>query len=154
VYALGDSPAAGRLTFRRQPIQPVADKAGPSPAPLPCYSIDEKVQVLGGETGILGRARSEEIDLGSASNTPGGKMRFFEGAEKVAATCYMPEDFEIAPVLTAVYWSEKTCAHALQGAALELWESLGGELSPLGYPVTDEVPTRDGAGRHIVFEHG
>jgi uncharacterized protein with LGFP repeats len=40
----------------------------------------------------------------------------------------------------------------MRGEALELWESLGAEAGTLGYPLTDEIPTRDG--RRIVFEHG
>jgi hypothetical protein len=145
VYALGDSQAPGRFAFRRQPMQPAAS------VPLPCYSIDEKVQALGGPTGILGQAMSAEIDLAGPAGSP-GKVRYFEGAEPTVATCFLPEDFEISPVLTAVYWTEKTCAHAVRGAALELWESLGAEAGTLGYPLTDEIPTRDG--RRIVFEHG
>jgi uncharacterized protein with LGFP repeats len=152
VYALDNGQTPSRSASLRQPLQPaLAETSGAASAPLPCYSIDEKVRVLGESTGILGKALSDDADLGDAA---GGRVRYFEGAQKVTATCYMPEDFEIAPVLTAVYWSDKTCAHVLRGAALELWESLGGELGSLGYPVTDEVPSRDGSGRHIVFEHG
>jgi len=122
---------------------------GPAPAPRTCYSIAEKEQVLGGSSGMLGKAMSEEIDLGDAA---GGKMRYFAGAEPVGAACDAPADFKISALLTAVTWSPKTCAHAMRGEALELWEQLGAETGTLGYPLTDEIPTP--AGRHIVFEHG
>jgi LGFP repeat len=124
---------------------------GTGQAPLPCYSIDEKVQVLGSSSGTLGRPASEVIDLADAA---GGKVRYFEGAEPVGGACGAPEEVELARMPTVVTWSEKSCAHVLRGAALALWESLGAEAGTLGYPLTDEIPTRDGAGRHIVFEHG
>jgi len=123
---------------------------GPSLTPLPCYSIAEKEEVLGGSSGMLGKAMSAEIDLSEGKT--GGKVRYFAGAEPLGASCDAPQDFRISPLLTAVYWSPKTCAHALRGEALELWESLGAEAGTLGYPVTDEIPSYDG--RHIVFEHG
>jgi hypothetical protein len=144
--APGAGQAAGKFAFRRQPVQPLLDVRA---APLPCYSIAEKIQVLGGATGILGRAMSEEINLQDGA---GGKVRYFAGVETLGATCDAPEELEVSPVLTAIYWSAKSCAHVLRGEALALWEQLGAEAGPLGYPLTDEIPTREG--RRILFEHG
>jgi hypothetical protein len=152
VYALGAGQAAGTPGFRPQPVQPAREgRPGPVPAPLPCYSIDDKAQALGGSSGTLGRAVSEAIDLAGSA---GGKVRYFEGAEPLGGACDTPADLKFSPVPTAIYWSAKTCAHLLRGGALALWESLGAEAGTLGYPLTDEVPTRDGAGRRIVFEQG
>lgn len=80
-------------------------------------------------------------------------MRYFEGAEPLGGACGAP-DFKLSPVPTAIYWSAKSCAHVLRGAALALWESLGAEAGTLGDPLTDEVPTHNGDGRRIVFERG
>ncbi len=50
----------------------------------------------------------------------------------------------------SIYWSPGTGAAAIMGEIRKKWASLGWERSPLGYPVTDELPTPDGVGR---FNH-
>lgn len=52
----------------------------------------------------------------------------------------------------SVYWSPDTGAHEVHGAILARWAGLGWELSPLGFPVSDEygVP----GGRRSDFEGG
>ena len=51
---------------------------------------------------------------------------------------------------SSIYWSPSTGAWAIMGDIRTKWASLGWERSPLGYPVTDELPTSDGVGR---FNH-
>jgi glucose/arabinose dehydrogenase len=50
----------------------------------------------------------------------------------------------------SVYWSPGTDAWEVHGAIRDRWAQTGWELGPLGYPVTNETPTPDGAGR---FNH-
>lgn len=45
-----------------------------------------------------------------------------------------------------VYWSERTGAHEVHGEIAERWRALGGELSFLGLPTTDELRLGDGDG--------
>jgi hypothetical protein len=144
VYALGDGTAKSAL--RLQPVQPAVDAAAAASAPLPCYSIAEKIRVLGGESAGLRATTSEAIELA------GGRVRTFDIAMPFGASCATSGSFAPAPVRTAIYWSARTCAHVVAGDALEFWESLGAESGPLGYPLTDEIPTAEG--RRIVFEHG
>ncbi|MDQ0576568.1 LGFP repeat-containing protein [Agromyces albus] len=42
----------------------------------------------------------------------------------------------------SVYWSERTGAHEVHGAIAERWKAEGGEASFLGFPTTDEQPSR------------
>lgn len=53
-----------------------------------------------------------------------------------------------------IYWSPNTSAHEVHGAILEKWMSLGAETGDLGYPISDEMPDRDGVSRISRFEHG
>lgn len=53
-----------------------------------------------------------------------------------------------------VYWSPRTGAHEVHGAIREQYINMGAERSRLGYPVTDELPAPDGAGRVSNFENG
>ncbi|MGY1731905.1 serine hydrolase [Geodermatophilus sp. SYSU D01045] len=54
----------------------------------------------------------------------------------------------------AVYWSGATGAHAVVNGNLAAWIAQGYERGPLGYPVTDELPTADRRGAFNWFEHG
>jgi uncharacterized protein with LGFP repeats len=54
----------------------------------------------------------------------------------------------------AIYWTPATGAHALRGAVYDAWASRGRENGPLGYPITDEAPTGDGAGAYQLFQGG
>ncbi|MCM6776852.1 alpha/beta hydrolase-fold protein [Nocardia sp. CDC159] len=59
------------------------------------------------------------------------------------------QGFENGPM----YFSPRTGAHRVQGFILGKYAQLGFENSPLGFPVADELPTRD-AGRYSQFEGG
>ncbi|HKS46886.1 MAG TPA: choice-of-anchor D domain-containing protein [Amycolatopsis sp.] len=50
-----------------------------------------------------------------------------------------------------IYWSAATGAHTVIGTVLEHYKALGGPGGPLGYPITDELPTPDGVGRYNHF---
>ena len=52
------------------------------------------------------------------------------------------------------YWSPDTGAHALFGAINARYHHIGGPASWLGFPITGERVTPDGAGRYVHFEHG
>jgi uncharacterized protein with LGFP repeats len=69
-------------------------------------------------------------------------------------TCHHPEAGVRIPVESSVYWSPNTGAHVVQGAIRDLWLSIGGHESALGYPVSDEMDTHDGRGRRSCFESG
>lgn len=43
---------------------------------------------------------------------------------------------------------------SIQGAIYDKWQSMGGQNSTLGYPISDELTTPDGIGRYNVFEGG
>jgi len=50
----------------------------------------------------------------------------------------------------SIYWTPATGAWSVHGAIQATWAALGWERGPVGYPVTDELPTPDGVGR---FNH-
>ncbi|WP_437773801.1 choice-of-anchor D domain-containing protein [Arthrobacter sp. KNU40] len=52
---------------------------------------------------------------------------------------------------SSIYWSPATGAHEVQGAIQAKWAALGWEQGRLGYPLTDELATADGAGRYNDF---
>ena len=54
----------------------------------------------------------------------------------------------------SIYWHPRTGAHEVHGATRQVWQHWGWELSPLGYPTTDEIPTSTGDGRKNLFEGG
>ena len=54
----------------------------------------------------------------------------------------------------SVYWTAATGAHEVHGAIRAEWASTGWETGPTGYPVTDEMTTRDGVGRFTHFSKG
>ncbi|TKJ28116.1 hypothetical protein [Blastococcus sp. CCUG 61487] len=54
----------------------------------------------------------------------------------------------------SIYWTPWTGAHAVWGAILGRWGSLGWEAGQLGYPTTDELVTPDRVGRVQVFQRG
>lgn len=54
----------------------------------------------------------------------------------------------------SVYWSPSTGAFEIRGGIRAAWSRLGWERSSLGYPVTDELGTPDGAGRFNHFQTG
>jgi hypothetical protein len=51
----------------------------------------------------------------------------------------------------SIYWTLNTDAWSIHGAIQNKWAALGWERSPLGYPITDENTTPDGAGHYNHF---
>jgi hypothetical protein len=49
------------------------------------------------------------------------------------------QDFACA----TIYWSRDTGAHAVQDAILRRYRELGGPTGTLGYPLTDQIPTKN-----------
>lgn len=92
--------------------------------------IDEKYQALGGATGWLGAPTIPE------SGTPDGKGRFRHYQNG------------------SIYWNPATGAHEVHGSIRRRWQELGWETGFLGYPLTDEMTTPDGAGRYSHFQGG
>jgi hypothetical protein len=60
----------------------------------------------------------------------------------------------LTQVVSSIYWGPHSGAHILTGEIRELWLKQGGPHGPLGYPVSDEMPSADGSGRISEFEHG
>ena len=54
----------------------------------------------------------------------------------------------------SIYWTPSTGAHEVHGLIRDKWRDLGWEAGVLGYPIKDEIPTPDGAGRFSVFQRG
>jgi LGFP repeat len=69
--------------------------------------------------------------------TPDGVGRFNHFADNTAS----------------IYWTPSTGANAIYGAIRAKWASIGWEMSVLGYPTTDELPTPDGVGRFNHFSN-
>jgi hypothetical protein len=92
--------------------------------------IDEKYRALGGCGSFLGAPTTPEM------TTPDGVGRysvFHNGS---------------------IYWTPATGAFEVHGLVRDKWAALGWEVGFLGYPITDETPTPDLAGRYNVFQGG
>lgn len=82
--------------------------------------------VLGLERGFLGYPLSDELSVDDDK----GYFNIFEHGH--------------------IYWTGETGAHEVGGPILDLWISLGGVKSSLGYPVSDEqVPYPNGTVKHF-----
>jgi hypothetical protein len=91
--------------------------------------ISDKYASLGGQSSFLGKPTGPE------GNTPdGGTFRHYQHG--------------------SIYWSASTAAHEVHGLIHEKWAALGWEQSYLGYPMSDEMDTADGAGRVSKFQGG
>jgi hypothetical protein len=56
---------------------------------------------------------------------------------------------------SSIYWKPSVSAHVLYGPVRDLWANQGWERGPLGYPITDEVPTSaESPNRFCDFENG
>ena len=145
---------------------------------LPSSIISRKVQSLGGEEALGGLERTESniwyFRDGSAV-VYNSRMR---EAFRVFGAIYAkwialgglawgtPDTDELATPdgigrfnhfnnnSASIYWSPNSGANAIWGAIRAKWAELGWENSPLGYPVTDELPTPDGVGRFNHFSNG
>src|SRR5438067_9534624 len=76
--------------------------------------IDDKYNALGGEQSFLGRPEHEE----RACPDGIGRYRQFK--------------------LGSIHWHPETGAHETHGAIRNKWAVMRFELSPLGYPISDE----------------
>jgi uncharacterized protein with LGFP repeats len=94
-------------------------------------SIRDLWQNQGWETGRMGYPLSDERDTTDVGT---GRYSIFEGG--------------------VVYWTRATGAHLVLGLIRTEYEAQHGSAGPLGYPLTDELPTPDGRGRYSVFQHG
>ncbi len=54
----------------------------------------------------------------------------------------------------SLYWSPATGARFVTGAVRDRWGSLGFEFGALGYPVTDQATTPNGAAQYVHFQRG
>lgn len=103
-------------------------------------AISSKYLSLGGESGYLGKPQK---DSGYDLNPDGiGWRREYEHG--------------------SIYWHPEVGAHAVTGAIYVLWgdpkrnksREGGWEQGPLGYPLTDEMPTQDRVGAFCHFQRG
>jgi hypothetical protein len=90
-------------------------------------AIGDKWHELRAEAGPLGAARSDESDAAR-----GGRFNAFQHG--------------------FIYWHPTIGAHAVYGVIGQKWDQLGRERG-FGYPLTDELPAKDG-GRYNDFENG
>lgn len=99
-------------------------------APAHATPISDKYAALGGSGSFLGSPTIAE------TTTPDGvgKFRHYEHG--------------------SIYWHPDTGAHEVHGLIRQKWASIGWEKSYLGYPMTDEIDTFDGAGRVTKFQGG
>jgi LGFP repeat-containing protein len=97
-------------------------------SPVTVGRIDEKYRALGGCSSFLGAPTTPEL------GTPDGIGRYsvFQNG--------------------SIYWSPSTGAFEVHGLVRDRWAQLGWEAGFVGYPLTDETPTPDGAGRYNVFQ--
>ncbi|MFP5218320.1 MAG: N-acetylmuramoyl-L-alanine amidase [Actinomycetes bacterium] len=93
-------------------------------------SIHSRWRQHGGEGGVLGWPSTDELP------TPDRRGRY--------------NHFDRG----SVYWSAGTGARAVRGSIREAWARWRWEAGPLGYPVTDELPTPNGVGQYNHFERG
>ena len=96
----------------------------------PSDPIGERYAALGGAGGTLGAPTSPLRSYGS------GKFRDFQGG--------------------SVYWSKATGAHVVTGATLARYRGAGGPASPLGWPLSDTLPSEVGplGATYAVFAGG
>jgi hypothetical protein len=111
----------------------------------PCYDITTKWRNFGGPFGLIGSPLIPE----SIAPDGVGHYRHFQ---------YFPRPDKGGDggnlVVASIYWTPGTCAQVVYNAIRGKWSALGWELSPLGYPTTDESGTPDGIGRYNHFQHG
>jgi hypothetical protein len=93
-------------------------------------AIDDKYTELGGAGGFLG---SPVIDETPTPDAIGAYRQFDNGF---------------------IYWSPETGAHEIHGGIFDRWAELGWEAGALGYPLTDETSTQDGAATFNQFQQG
>jgi hypothetical protein len=85
---------------------------------------------LNGAIGLLGLSVTDELPTADGI----GRVTHFQGG--------------------SIYWHPNIGAYEVHGAIRQRWWDLGAELSLLGYPITDELPTEDGTGQVSAFTGG
>lgn len=104
-------------------------------------AIREKYKALGWEKSVLGYPATDEL------KTPDGKGRYnhFLRVDLINA---------LGSAEGSIYWHPDVGAFEVHGAIRNRWKAHGWEKGLLGYPVTDELATPDGAGRYNHFQNG
>jgi hypothetical protein len=97
-------------------------------SPMTVGVIDQKYRALGGCSSFLGAPTTPE------TGAPDGVGRY--------------SVFEHG----SIYWTPSTGAFEVHGLIRDAWAALGWEAGFVGYPITDETTTPDGAGRYNVFQ--
>jgi hypothetical protein len=154
------------------------------PSVPPMTAIDDKYAALGGPAGWLGAPASAELvppdGVGRFRHFANGSIYWSPatGAHEVHGAIrglwsqlgwersflgYPATDETPTPDGVgrynhfqggSIYWTPSTGAHEVHGAIRGLWSQLGWERSFLGYPLTNELATADGASRYNLFQHG
>lgn len=97
-------------------------------------AIDDKYAQLGGPGGWLGPPVDEGAGSAEMDTSDGrGRCRDFQNG--------------------SIYWSAATGAWEVHGDIRIKWAQLGG-VAKIGFPLTDEMGTPNGAGRYNHFENG
>ncbi|MEO8701243.1 MAG: hypothetical protein ABI867_14425 [Kofleriaceae bacterium] len=99
-------------------------------SPSTVGAIDVKYRALGGCGSLLGKPLTGE----QATPDGAGRYSVFERG--------------------SIYWTAATGAFEVHGVIRDKWSELRWEAGILGYPITDETQTPDGAGRYNVFTGG
>jgi uncharacterized protein with LGFP repeats len=94
--------------------------------------IDDKYNLLGGASGFLGQPQ----DIERPTPNGLGKYRHYRGGSIYSHNAFPWEAF-------VVY-----------GLIRDKWAAMGWEQSPLGFPMTDELPAGSTGGRVSLFERG
>ena len=121
----GDSGYAKLPGLRKAVADRIAAGSTSSTSTAP---IEAKYKALGGSAGFLGAPTAAE------SAVPGGRFRPYQGG--------------------TIYWSAATNAFEVHGGILGRWSLLGRQVGALGFPTSDEQPTRDQVGRFNTFQTG
>lgn len=94
--------------------------------------IDDKYNLLGGAGGFLG----QPLDVEKATPNGLGRYRHYHGG--------------------SIYWHHSFPweAFVVYGLIKQKWGQMGWEQSPLGFPISDELPAGNSGGRMSLFESG
>src|SRR5581483_690105 len=119
-----------------------------------------------GSGGVLGSAINDETLIGDSAK---GRYQSYRASligihsKEISVpisvhvehpSCSRPDLGKATHFESSIYWSDRTCAHIVQGQIRDFWIKLGAQASKLGYPTSDELATPDGLGRRSQFEHG
>jgi uncharacterized protein with LGFP repeats len=135
---------------------------GATPSPVhPCSTIDEVYVNYSAANGI-GVPVPGTPAAGVPTSDGAGRFKDYVAASSQSIdkdTNQCVNWGQGTQTIASIYWSQATCAHAVQYGNLALWRALPGDLygapggaerSYLGYPITDELPTPDsGAGTEV-----